>query len=464
MKHLFEKSLMGLSFKIMRKIPVTVITGFLGSGKTTLVNRILTEDHGIRFAVIENEFGEIGIDQELVINEKEEIIEMNNGCICCTVRGDLIRIIKKLITSDRPPEHILIETTGLADPSPVAQTFLTDDEISRGTELDGIVTLVDGKHILQQLESTKEAKDQIAFADRIILNKIDLISAEEKKIVLDKIISINRFAKVLFTEKSNVKLDEIFNMGGFDVQKALEVNPQFLEIEYPFESSAVYNLKEGSYILKASPNEDEKRMKIMFGLASSNTEEYLIKAANPTSILFSLPPVDILPMSSIETRQDPQKLHINEINSLFNVKAPLNSNYAFYFEHTPEEFSLQLEDSHGNVVQPITTREFRHAHSHDEEVSSVGVELEGNLDPASFMYFIESLVRSFGNDLYRFKGILSVEGESKKVVLQGVHMLYEIKPNQEWKPEEKRKSTIIFIGKNLERTILTQGFISCKMQ
>lgn len=129
------------------KIPVTVVTGFLGSGKTTLINRILTEEHGIRFAVIENEFGEIGIDQDLVLNEKEEVIEMNNGCICCTVRGDLIRIIKKLVTNDNPPDHILIETTGLADPSPVAQTFLTDPEIATTTFLDAIVTLVDAKHI-----------------------------------------------------------------------------------------------------------------------------------------------------------------------------------------------------------------------------------------------------------------------------------------------------------------------------
>jgi G3E family GTPase len=205
-------------------------------------------------------------------------------------------------------------------------------------------------------------------------------------------------------------------------------------------------------------------MKIMFGLAASNTQEYLTKAANPTSILFSLPPVDLLPGMCIETRQDPQKLHIREVDSSFTVTAPVSSNYAFYFEHEPEEFSLRLEDKHGTVIEPVTTKTFRHAHSHDEEVSSVGVEVEGNLDPASFMYFIQNIIREFGNDLYRFKGVLSVEGEGKKVVLQGVHMLYEIKPSQEWKSEEKRKSSIIFIGKNLERTLLTQGFISCKMQ
>jgi G3E family GTPase len=159
-----------------RKIPVTVLTGFLGSGKTTLLNRILSESHGLRIAVIENEFGKIGIDQDLVINVDEEIFEMNNGCICCTVRGDLIRILGELSQRKDKFDRIILETTGLADPGPVAQTFFVDQVVSEQFELDGIITLVDAKHIIQHLDNTEEVLSQIAFADRIILNKIDLIN------------------------------------------------------------------------------------------------------------------------------------------------------------------------------------------------------------------------------------------------------------------------------------------------
>ena len=216
------------------RLPVTVITGYLGSGKTTLINYILTANHGKRIAVIENEFGEIGIDDALVINAEEEIFEMNNGCICCTVRGDLIRILGNLMKRKEKFDYILVETTGLADPAPVAQTFLVDDEIRSQLKLDAIVTVADAKFLIQHLDDEKEvgieneAVEQIAFADRVLLNKIDLVSDEERKEVIRRIRLINANAEIIPTTMSQVDLDQVLGVGAFDLSRVLEMEPEFL--------------------------------------------------------------------------------------------------------------------------------------------------------------------------------------------------------------------------------------------
>jgi len=213
-----------------KQIPVTVLTGYLGAGKTTLLNRILTEKHGKKFAVIINEFGSVGVDNDLVVGVDEEIFEMNNGCICCTVRGDLIRIIAGLIRRGLDKfDGIIVETTGLADPAPVAQTFFADDEVKKATRLDAVVTVVDAKHINQRLKDSPEAQDQIAFADIIILNKMDLVSKDEANAIEAHIHAINPYAVIHRTQNSDIALEKIWDKGAFDLSRILSIEPQFLE-------------------------------------------------------------------------------------------------------------------------------------------------------------------------------------------------------------------------------------------
>jgi G3E family GTPase len=211
------------------KIPVTVLTGYLGAGKTTLLNRILTEPHGKRYAVIVNEFGEIGIDNDLVVGADEEVFEMNNGCICCTVRGDLIRIMDGLMKRKGKFDAIIVETTGLADPAPVAQTFFVDQDVSDAAKLDAVVTVADAKWLMDRLKDAAEAKNQIAFADVIILNKIDLVSPDELAAVEDRIRAINPYARIHRAKNCQVPIAEVLNRNAFDLDRIIELAPDFLE-------------------------------------------------------------------------------------------------------------------------------------------------------------------------------------------------------------------------------------------
>ncbi|HVV79978.1 MAG TPA: GTP-binding protein [Pseudolabrys sp.] len=213
------------------KIPVTVLTGYLGAGKTTLLNRILSEPHGKKYAVIVNEFGEIGIDNDLIVNADEEIFEMNNGCICCTVRGDLVRIIDGLMRRKGKFDAIIVETTGLADPAPVAQTFFMDENVGAKTKLDAVVTVADAKWLKDRLKDAPEAKNQIAFADVILLNKTDLVTPAELTDVEARIRGINPYARLHRTERSKIAIDQVLDRNAFDLDRILAIEPDFLEGE-----------------------------------------------------------------------------------------------------------------------------------------------------------------------------------------------------------------------------------------
>ena len=338
-------------------IPVTVITGFLGAGKTTLLNRILSENHGKRIAVIENEFGEIGIDHQLVIQSDEEIFELNNGCICCRVRGDLIRILAKLRQRRDKFDSVLIETTGMADPGPVAQTFFTDEEVKESFVLDGIVTVVDAKHVGLHFEDMREVREQIGFADVILLNKTDLVTPADLKKTEARIRKMNPMAKLYETRDSVIDLGKVLNVGGFDLKRALELEPDFL------------------------------------------------KAAE-------------------------------------------------------EEHDHEHEHEHDHADEDHHEHEQEHDHYHAEDVTSVGIRAPGDLDEKKLSDWLGTLLRTKGQDIFRMKGVLAVKGRSMRFVFQGVHMLMDGRPDREW-GTEPRQNTLIFIGRNLDRAELNEGFRSC---
>ncbi len=444
----------------MKKIPVTVLTGFLGSGKTTLLNRILTENHGKRIAVIENEFGEIGIDQALVINADEEVFEMNNGCICCTVRGDLIRILGNLMKRRDKFDHILVETTGMADPGPVAQTFFVDDDLRDLFTLDGIVTLVDAKHAHLHLEDSSECKEQIAFADVLVLNKTDLVSEQELEQLERRVTRMNSMAKVLRAENANVPIPAVLDVGGFDLDRAVAAKPTFLEPEYPFEWAGLFDFEEGAYELVLDDGPDPT-MDLVSMYLEDDEPAGARGAAERALRIWSETARAVAPAGEVELgATQPARLELESAGAKrFVLRAPRAGRIGVYTQHLPSEFQLRVLRG-GAQCAPRGERVFVAGHSHDDQVTSVGIHLDGEIDGDRLNKWVSQLLRENGTDIFRMKGILNIKGSTSRFVFQGVHMLFDGRQDRPW-GSEPRASDLVFIGRKLDREALTRGFERC---
>ena len=446
------------------RIPVTVLTGFLGSGKTTLLNRILSENHGRRIAVIENEFGEVGVDNELVINADEEVFEMNNGCICCTVRGDLIRILGQLLKRRDRFDYILVETTGLADPGPVAQTFIVDDEVKEAFRLDGIVTLVDAYHVDRHLETSEECRKQVAFADVILLNKTDLCTAGGVGALERRLRAMNAAARIHRTERAALPLDQILRIHAFDLAAKLAQDADFLVEELPFEWAGLYRLPAGigDLVLHPGPDPTMDVTALAMGPGTAGTDT-LQEARLEALRRFALPPVTLQAGGSLLPGPHRYRLTLGESGpSRFRVRVPEPTDLLLYTQHRPEEFAASLGGFGGGTLEPVASRDFGGpGHEHDASVSSVGIEDAAELDPKRLNAWLGELLQTRGEDLFRCKGILNFRGSPMRVVFQGVHMLLESNTDRRWQPGETRFNRLVFIGRNLDRESLVAGFRNC---
>jgi len=498
--------------------PVTVLTGFLGAGKTTLLNHLLKQMKDKRVAVIENEFGEVGIDQAIVVGAEEQVL--SNGCVCCTVRGDLLRVLREFVEQKKNYDYVLIETTGLANPTPVAQTFLLDPAIQQHYRLDGIVTVADAVNLERHLDSSNDAQKQIAFADVIVLNKTDLVAPAALGKIETRLRGFNRPAKILRTTRSEVPVAKVLGLRAFDLERALELDPEFTRPEHPYTWAALYTLPAGTFRLSVTQEaghhddhcghdhphehgeEDHGHEHLHHehehhhdcghdcGHDHGHDHHHEHAHAHDHSHEAPPPPLTLVCLALADTTEKSWQGALLEADALFSTTAkpahpgailkpgrtlaalalPEETNayvielskagpYVIFAHHDPTSHGGSLTRE-GRGYTPARLERFKHAHEHDSHVKSFTLQADGDMDLKKVNAWLEEILAKYSDNLYRMKGFLAIRNVREKYLLQSVHMLFSGDVAGPW-GEEPRRNTIVFIGEELNQAAITRGFLRC---
>jgi G3E family GTPase len=437
------------------RIPVTVLTGFLGSGKTTLLNRILSENHGQRIAVIENELGEVGVDQALVLNADEEIFEVSNGCICCRVRGDLLRILTSLLERRDRLDRVILETTGIANPGPVAQTFFIDEEIKEEYFLDGIVTVVDAHHLSLHLDSSAECRDQIAFADVLVLNKCDTVSESELSRIEVQVRAYNPVSKIHRAVRANVELQAVLGLGGFDLQRAVRARPAFLEPEYPFEWTGIFDVEPGAYLLTLSSGNDPSAALVVVQAFGADANDFRSVAEQSVRVLSD-------PTARLDSIALPCHVSVRHGETVtLPFVAPSAGRWAISTEHQPEELGFRVQRTDGTGLDPIAQHRWKPSHQHEDAVSALCIRTTRAVALSQFNEWFNDVLQRQGAQLYRGKGVLRIADSPRNLLFQSVHMLLETTETRRRAGVDELDSFLVLIGKGLDEAALRSGFERC---
>ncbi|WP_417336739.1 CobW family GTP-binding protein [Halobacteriovorax marinus] len=443
-------------------IPVTLVVGFLGSGKTTFINEILNGDHGKKIAVIENEFGEVGIDDEILSGSNDLFVEMSNGCICCSIKGDLVESLNKLLVHAKNFEHIVIEATGMANPGPIIETFFSSEELSRSFVLDSVIGLVDSEHFEKNLEKFENSEeiafyDQIAFSETILLNKSDTITAEELTSIREKVKVKNPNAQIISTTHSKVDLSKVMGTRSFDLKAIEETMPSANAVEYPFSWAGVIELKAGFYKFNIDHSHHNERM-VFFKIDEDDLNDKIINYAN--SLFFS-PQRRAKRGANLNVDEHILLDFGGEHTGRNILDIEFDGNYAFFISDHPSHLQLKILNREENEIEFNTDHSFKKVeHFHGNEINSISLEFSGALNPQSFEMFLNVLYSQYRDEIYRSKGILHFYGNDSRVLFQGVYSSLKFDHGREW-ADEQRINKIVFIGKGLIGPSLEAGLKNC---
>jgi G3E family GTPase len=455
-------------------IPVTILTGFLGSGKTTLLNHILTHRHGMRIAVIENEFGEVGIDNALVIASTEEVVELNNGCLCCAVRDDLVAAVRKLLKRREKFDAIVVETSGLADPGPVMTTFILEPDLQEHFQIDSVVTVVDAVHLNQHLGTSPECERQLGFADIVVLNKTDLVDAPALEALEHSIRSINTTAAIHRTTRGVIEPSKIVGVRAFDLDNKKAFDALLLQPaeELPYSWLGIYDLAAGPHRLVFETDAHDHQGVVLLELHGTS-EAALSAARGDAAAIFDNDPIRRNPGEELAPMPFKQRLSLPGPGTTYPLTILRPGRYALFGGHAMKPYGFRLETA-GGPVPAASMQEWADdgshsggpdsapsGHRHDPTVRSIGITDPRPVDGDLLSTWLGLLLQKRGNDIYRMKGIFNVEGVDKRFIFQGVHMLFEGKADRPWRPDEERMNRMVFIGKNLDRREIEAGFRSC---